>query len=153
MIFKTDKDIAVNNITVIPNMSFKLTRTEEKNISNTFKYLAEELHYKTTTDRCISIDIDIKIRDFFKVETIINITPCFRGVIKKSKNANAETLGRQITIVSNYDTKNGDILENGLFQKHLIWTLEYFGLMIMYSRDIQQIRLDLMADNYKVTIT
>jgi hypothetical protein len=140
MLIKNEKDLFVTspNGIRIANHSLTLTKVELSNISNTIKYLIENIDYKTPSDRNLSFMVDTQIYPNLRMDLMVNITPCVRGKVKKK----VETLGKHITITLRCDVNSDDLIEGGIFQKQILWILEYFGLTIMYTKKYTQIKID-----------
>lgn len=148
--WKLDKDLNVVDINLYP--TFKMSKTELYNLQSTIKYLIEDIKYSTPTDRLLVFTIESSVTSNLNVQMVINIVPCFRGKLRnKVKNKNSESLLRKITIIDNFNTTKGDFLEDGLLQKKIKYVLDYYGMIIMYAKYYQQIKVEFIGKEIKVT--
>ena len=150
--FKSDNDIVVGEVLIIPSSTARLSKAEVLNIRDTFKFLIENVPYHTPTDRCLAITAEVSMLHNMTLVCIVNVVPCYRGNLRnKKQNHNAEPLARSMTIVGKYKTADGDLIEGGNFQRQLLWVLNYYGFTLMYAKHHQQIRVDIQ-DKHQIQI-
>lgn len=148
--YKTHKLLHVDNLRVTSPGFFKLTTQEIKNISDTFRYLVEDLNYYTPSDRSLVFDIEVEITRSHNYIITYTIAPFSKEYTLSNDIVKLKKLDKEMEIIARYTSKELQDYDN--IQKQLRWVLNYYGLSFMYATHYKKIKVD-MQNPKQIEIT
>lgn len=119
------------------------TPSKRKILKDSLSHLISSMKYNTPTDRCLHFEVSVFLNESNNIEMAITIIPCYRGVARGDSDIQViEELNRRLLIQETYNCKRGDFLPGGFFQKSILWTLQFYGLTLMYNTSYSEIRIE-----------